>query len=124
MNATPHIIESALLLLAAFLIGCLVGHVLRRIFDSRAPRRETPALAAAAPAADPPPVAAPRDLKSIRGIGPSMEAKLHAAGIHSISQIAAWDAEAVARMDAALSARGRIAREDWVGQARTLTQGG
>lgn len=31
MNPTPHIIESALLLLAAFLIGCVAGYFLRRI---------------------------------------------------------------------------------------------
>lgn len=32
MNPTPHIVESAFMLLAAFAIGCLVGYVLRRLF--------------------------------------------------------------------------------------------
>ncbi|WP_196259062.1 hypothetical protein [Pelagibacterium limicola] len=45
MDATPHIIESALFLLVAFLLGCVVGYLARRIAASRAP--------ALVPAADP-----------------------------------------------------------------------
>lgn len=32
MNPTPHIVESALMLLAAFFLGCLIGFVLKRLF--------------------------------------------------------------------------------------------
>jgi hypothetical protein len=35
MNPTPHIIPSALLLLVAFLIGCLIGYLLKRVFGPR-----------------------------------------------------------------------------------------
>ncbi|WP_127142690.1 hypothetical protein [Pelagibacterium montanilacus] len=51
MNATPHILESALLLLAAFLIGCLVGYLARRMFGKApAERPAAPAPAAVVPA--------------------------------------------------------------------------
>lgn len=50
MDATPHIIESALLLLVAFLLGCVVGYFARRLSGRGAP-------AAPAPQATPAPVA-------------------------------------------------------------------
>lgn len=75
----------------------------------------------------PPALAAPReagadDLKSITGIGPANEAKLNALGIYHLDQIAAWDEANTRWVGAYLSFPGRIEREDWVGQARLLTQ--
>lgn len=60
------------------------------------------------------------DLKRITGIGPKLEQALNAAGITSFAQIAGWSDEDIARLDADLSLRGRIARDDWTGQARAL----
>lgn len=75
----------------------------------------------------PPTLAAPRDagaddLKSVTGIGPANEAKLNALGIYHLDQIAAWDEANMRWVGAYLSFPGRIEREDWVGQARLLTE--
>jgi predicted flap endonuclease-1-like 5' DNA nuclease len=61
------------------------------------------------------------DLRSVRGIGPSMERKLHELGIVSYRQLAMLDGAELERVRAELTDfRGRIEREDWVGQARAL----
>lgn len=60
------------------------------------------------------------DLTAIRGLGPKAAEKLQALGVTRYAQIAAWDEADVARLDEALAARGRIVRDDWVGQARRL----
>jgi len=69
----------------------------------------------AAPAAD------DGDLARLSGVGKVMVEKLQAAGITSLSQVAAWSEEDVARIDAELDLKGRIQRDDWVGQAKNLT---
>jgi large subunit ribosomal protein L21 len=61
------------------------------------------------------------DLARLSGVGKVMVEKLQAAGITSLSQVAAWSEEDVARIDAELDLKGRIQRDDWVGQARNLT---
>jgi predicted flap endonuclease-1-like 5' DNA nuclease len=62
------------------------------------------------------------DLKLISGIGPSIEKMLNGLGIYHFRQIAAFTPENVAWVDQRLRFRGRIAREDWIGQARALSQ--
>ncbi|NVK31643.1 MAG: 50S ribosomal protein L21, partial [Gammaproteobacteria bacterium] len=71
---------------------------------------------AAAPAA----VAGADDLKQLSGVGPALEKKLHAAGVTTFEQIANFTAEDVARIDEVLSFKGRIEREDWIGQAKAI----
>jgi NADH-quinone oxidoreductase subunit E len=61
------------------------------------------------------------DLKAISGIGPRLEKALSARGITSLADVAALDADALARIDAELGLEGRAIRDDWVGQARTLS---
>ena len=68
--------------------------------------------------------AAPDDLKKLKGVGPGLEKKLHTAGITSFAQIAAWGPDEIAAMDEKLSFKGRIDRDDWVGQAKILSEGG
>jgi len=63
------------------------------------------------------------DLKKLSGVGPALEKKLHEAGVTTFAQIAAWGAEDIAAMDEKLSFKGRIEREGWVEQAKTLAQG-
>lgn len=63
------------------------------------------------------------DVKLIGGVGPALEKKLAALGITSLSQIAAFTAEEIERVDGELSFKGRIEREDWVGQAKDLLAG-
>ena len=60
------------------------------------------------------------DLKKLSGVGPALEKKLHDAGVTTFAQIAAWGESDVAEMDEKLSFKGRIEREGWVEQAKTL----
>lgn len=64
----------------------------------------------------------PDDLKQISGIGPKLETVLNELGIWSFDQIAAWKVEEVAWVDDYLSFKGRISRDDWIGQAHALTK--
>lgn len=64
------------------------------------------------------------DLKQIRGIGESFEHRLNELGIYQFRQIAALnEPEAVWVEDALKMFRGRIGRDDWVGQALALIAG-
>ncbi|MDO3435102.1 5' DNA nuclease [Rhizobium sp. CBN3] len=60
------------------------------------------------------------DLKLIAGIGPKLEQVLNARGIRSFAEIAAWTDEDIARLDGELGFNGRIARDDWISQAKVL----
>ena len=65
----------------------------------------------------------PDDLKKISGVGPKLEEKLHANGIFHYDQVAAWTAAEIAYVDDQLSFKGRIERDDWIGQAKELMKG-
>ncbi len=62
----------------------------------------------------------PDDLRRIRGIGPKNEGVLNALGIYHYEQIAALTPAQVTWLDNYLKFHGRIARDDWVGQAGAL----
>ena len=62
----------------------------------------------------------PDDLKKITGVGPSLEQRLHTIGVTTIEQIAKFSDEDIEKVDAALNLKGRLERDDWVGQARAL----
>ncbi len=62
------------------------------------------------------------DLQLIKGIGPVNEKKLNAHGIYHFDQIAAWKKADIAAAEAYLAFDGRIAREDWTGQAKALAR--
>ena len=83
---------------------------------SAAKAKAAPAKAKAAPAA----AAGADDLKQLSGVGPALEKKLHAAGVTSFAQIAAWTDADVAAIDEQLSFKGRIEREGWIAQAKAL----
>ncbi|WP_084860513.1 50S ribosomal protein L21 [Salibaculum halophilum] len=86
-----------------------------------APKAAKPASKAApAPAADA--GTAGDDLKQLSGVGPALEKKLHAAGVTTFAQIAAWTEADIADMDEKLSFKGRIEREGWVDQAKALAK--
>jgi predicted flap endonuclease-1-like 5' DNA nuclease len=63
------------------------------------------------------------DLKKISGIGPKIETTLNELGIFHYRQIAEFSEENIAWIDNYLSFRGRIKRDNWVGQADILSQG-
>ncbi|TJW43039.1 MAG: NADH-ubiquinone dehydrogenase [Mesorhizobium sp.] len=62
----------------------------------------------------------PDDLKALSGIGPKLEQVLNGLGIWTYGQIAAWTPEEVAWVDDYLSFKGRIGRDNWLGQAAVL----
>ena len=74
------------------------------------------------PPALPSPEGEPDDLKRISGIGPGIEKTLHELGIYHFRQIAQFTPDHVAWIDQRLRFKGRIEREDWIGQARKLAQ--
>jgi branched-chain amino acid transport system ATP-binding protein len=99
------------------------------------PASAAPAKAKAAPAAAKGPAAkapakklsGPRGgtadkLTLVKGIGPVNEKKLNQHGIYHFDQIAAWTKADIAAVEAYLAFDGRIAREDWIGQARKLAK--
>ncbi|MDF1767526.1 hypothetical protein [Maricaulis sp.] len=65
-------------------------------------------------------VSASDDLGAIKGLGPKAAAALKAGDVTSVSQIAAWTDADIDRWDDAINGRGRIRRDDWVGQAKAL----
>jgi predicted flap endonuclease-1-like 5' DNA nuclease len=66
----------------------------------------------------------PDDLKLISGIGPGIEKILHELGVYHFRQIAEFTPANVAWLDQRLRFKGRIEREDWIGQAKHLAAGG
>ena len=83
---------------------------------------ETASEAAVTPLFDTPKGAAD-DLKKISGVGPVLEKKLNALGITQYAQVAAFSPEDIERVDAELNFKGRIERENWLEQAKTLAAG-
>ncbi|WP_235905919.1 endonuclease [Pseudooceanicola pacificus] len=64
------------------------------------------------------------DLKRIKGVGPKLEQLCNQMGFWHFDQIAAWGAEEVAWVDQNLVGfKGRVSRDDWVGQAKLLATG-
>ncbi len=65
------------------------------------------------------------DLKKIKGVGPKMEKMLNEMGFFHFDQIAAWTEAEVAWVDENLQGfKGRVTRDNWVEQAKTLAEGG
>ena len=63
------------------------------------------------------------DLKEISGVGPVLETKLNEMGIYHYAQIAAFTKEDIDAVDEELNFKGRIERDDWLGQAKALADG-
>ncbi len=64
----------------------------------------------------------PDDLKKIGGVGPKLEGTLNELGIYHFWQIAEFTPDNVAWVDGYLSFKGRIDRDDWIGQARGFAE--
>jgi NADH-quinone oxidoreductase subunit E len=64
------------------------------------------------------------NLKLLSGVGPVIETKLNALGVTRYDQLARFSADELSRIDAALNLRGRVARDNWSGQAEALARGG
>lgn len=71
----------------------------------------------------PPKIAKPKtpdDLKRISGVGPKLEGTLNELGIYRYSQVAKWTKPEIDWMDERLKFKGRIERDDWVGQCKAF----
>lgn len=65
------------------------------------------------------------DLKKIKGVGPKLEDLCHELGFYHFDQIAGWGPDEVAWVDENLKGfKGRVTRDNWVEQAKTLAAGG
>jgi large subunit ribosomal protein L19 len=62
----------------------------------------------------------PDDLTRIKTIAPELADRLRGLGVIKFEQIANFSDEDIANVDEALTLEGRIEKDDWVGQARSL----
>ena len=99
------------------------GSVSVKAMDAATPKAEKKAAPKKAEKAAAAPAAGADDLKKLSGVGPALEKKLHAAGVTTYAQIAAWTDTDVAAIDEQLSFKGRIEREGWIEQAKELAKG-
>lgn len=146
---TYLVFVAIILLLIAFLLGCFAGAWFGKRAGGAALPAQVPTQAAEPELAKtapkntempaptpvetepgrPPMLDEPRGgvadkLTRVKGIGPVNEKRLHDLGIYHFDQIAAWSTDDIAWIDTSLSFKGRIAREDWVGQAARLAKEG
>ena len=92
------------------------------------PARATPTASGSQPASPSDPAEASAtggaegdDLRAIRGLGAVAAEKLRGAGVTTYAQIAAWTPDEAREIALRLELQpGRIASDDWVGQARVL----
>jgi len=128
-------LESALLLFAAYLVGCWFSAWVHTLLaadaatSTTAPQPGTRAAAIDAAGVGSRPLVMEKptgtldNLKLISGVGHKNEAVLHELGIYRFSQIAQWTEPQVHWIEHYFSFPGRVEREDWRGQARILAQG-
>jgi predicted flap endonuclease-1-like 5' DNA nuclease len=64
------------------------------------------------------------DLKLLKGVGPALEKTLNELGFYHFDQVAAWRKAEVEWVDSRLKFKGRIKRDEWIKQAKTLAKGG
>ncbi len=62
----------------------------------------------------------PDDLTQIKGVGEELQKRLYKFGVVKFEQIANFSDDDLAKIDEILNFKGRIERENWVGQARDL----
>jgi NADH-quinone oxidoreductase subunit E len=90
------------------------GHRIRELTDCISARSEAQAMPATPVEADP--------LTGIKGIGGKLAAMLREAGVGSLAALAALDLDALEDTEHPLyGLRGRIRRDNWVGQAQALS---
>jgi len=70
------------------------------------------------------PIGKPDDLKLLKGVGEKLNSLLNGIGVFHFRQIASWTAEDIALVDSKLEQfKGRIIRDEWVAQAKLLSEG-
>jgi NADH-quinone oxidoreductase subunit E len=99
-----------------------------KVADAPAAKKAPAKTAAPAKSAGPELLKKPRgkadDLKLIWGVGPAFEKLLNKVGVWHFDQVASWNAADIKHVDALLKGfHGRIARDEWVKQAKKLATG-
>jgi large subunit ribosomal protein L21 len=89
---------------------------------AEAPVAAEPA-AAAEQAATPPSTSGGDNLSLISGVGPKIRQSLNELGYTRFDQIAALTPDEIEAIETALKSKGRVARDEWIAQARDLMQG-
>jgi large subunit ribosomal protein L21 len=89
---------------------------------AKAVKKVAAATAEAAPLAAPVATGAD-DISLIAGIGPKILKGLTDLGVTSFAQIAGWTDADVERIETELKQKGRVAREEWIEQAKELMAG-
>ncbi|TYB97055.1 hypothetical protein FXF53_20650 [Micromonospora sp. WP24] len=112
--------QSLLIILAAFLLGLLVGWL---AWGSRRPAPPATDTTAATPLPTEPVRIGPDDLERIEGIGPKMAAALRAAGIHTFGQLAEVDDDTRRTAIEAAGLTFAPSLVTWGRQARLLADG-
>ncbi len=119
-------------LLIAFLLGLLVGWLLKSILCERKlresedkldaeRRRKVEAVHVDKPAAKPVMPEVVDDLKEIQGVGPVLEKMLHKNGITTLKQVAQLSSSDIEGLSAKLDCfNDRIIRDVWVSKAKDL----
>lgn len=69
------------------------------------------------------PAGPPDDLRLITGVGPTLAARMQAAGIFHFWQLGTMTDHDIAMLEQDLLIAGRIVRDDWRGQAKRLMSG-
>ncbi|MCJ2056276.1 NADH-quinone oxidoreductase subunit NuoE [Methylobacterium sp. J-048] len=88
------------------------------------PEQKADAVGTRPPGLDAARAGQPDDLTRIKGIGPGNSQRLNGLGIYHFDQVAAWTRDEITWVGTYLAFPGRIDRENWVGQAQTLSATG
>ncbi|WP_342108908.1 NADH-quinone oxidoreductase subunit NuoE [Methylobacterium sp. SI9] len=98
-----------------------VAGVLAALPKDATPEQKADAVGKRPPGLDAARAGKPDDLTRIAGVEPEEAQRLNGLGIHHFDQIAAWSRDEITWVGTYLAVPGRIDREDWVGQAKTLS---
>ena len=108
-------------------IGELVDAPVEEILDvvetSKEVEKETPESVGTKPTLFSEAPSEKDDLKKITGVGPKLEEAMNKLGIYQFAQVASWTNDEIMWVDDSLSVKGRIERDDWVGQVSELIKG-
>lgn len=101
-----------------------VSDALAALPTDATPEQKANAVGTRPPGLDAARAGQPDDLTRIKGIGPGNSQRLNGLGIYHFDQIAAWTRDEITWVGTYLAFPGRIDRENWVGQAQTLSATG
>ena len=105
------------------LVDAPVGEILDVVETSKEVEEETPESVGTKPTLFSEAPSEKDDLKKITGVGPKLEEAMNKLGIYQFAQVASWTNDEIMWVDDSLSVKGRIERDDWVGQVSELIKG-